>query len=84
MMAELSGPVSGLAVARLYAGLVDGMVLDEQDHALLDERRGDDPPLFFAQTVMQASEDRKALARDCLRFLAELAEEHRGWAGENR
>ncbi len=34
MMAELGGPVSGLIVARLYAELIDGMVLDEQDHAL--------------------------------------------------
>lgn len=72
MMAELGGPVSGLAVARLYADLIDGMVLDEQDRALLDERRGDDPRLFVAQTVMRTLEDRSALARDCLRFLAEL------------
>jgi LPPG:FO 2-phospho-L-lactate transferase len=72
MMAELGGAVSGLAVARLYADLIDGMVLDEQDRALLDERRGDDPRLFVTQTVMRAPEDRIALARDCLGFLAEL------------
>jgi LPPG:FO 2-phospho-L-lactate transferase len=72
MMAELGGPVSGLAVARLYAGLIDGMVLDEQDHALAAERREEDPRLFFAHTVMQTAEDRRALARDCLRFLVEL------------
>jgi LPPG:FO 2-phospho-L-lactate transferase len=72
MMSELGGPVSGLAVARLYAGLIDGMVLDEQDRALLDERRDDDPRLFTAQTVMGTPEDRAALARDCLRFLREL------------
>ena len=72
MMSELGGPVSGLVVARLYAELIDAMVLDEQDRALVDERRGDDPRLFVSQTVMRTAEDRGALARDCLRFLAEL------------
>ena len=72
MMAELGGPVSGLHVARLYAKLIDGMVLDEQDHALLGQRRDDDPRLFVAPTVMRRSEDRIALARESLRLLAEL------------
>ena len=72
MMAELGGPVSGLAVARRYTDLIDAMVLDEQDRALLEERRGDDPRLFVAQTVMRTLEDRSSLARDCLRFLSEL------------
>jgi LPPG:FO 2-phospho-L-lactate transferase len=72
MMAELGGPVSGLLVARLYRELIDGMVLDEQDHALLGQRRDDDPRLFFVPTVMRTSEDRVALARECLRLLEEL------------
>jgi LPPG:FO 2-phospho-L-lactate transferase len=72
MMAELGGPVSGLSVARRYADLIDAMILDEQDHAILAERRGDDPRLFVAPTVMRTPEDRNALARTCLRFLAEL------------
>jgi len=72
MMAELGGAVSGLEVARLYANLIDGMLLDEQDRALLAERRDDDPQLFFAPTVMRTLEDRVALARECLRLLEEL------------
>jgi len=72
MMAELGGPVSGLAVARLYGELIDGMVLDEADRALLEERRDDDPGLFVTQTIMRTAGDRCALACDCLRFLAEL------------
>lgn len=72
MMAELGGPVSGLLVARLYRELIDGMVLDEQDHALVGQRRDDDPRLFVAPTVMRTSEDRVALARECLRLLDEL------------
>jgi LPPG:FO 2-phospho-L-lactate transferase len=72
MMAELGGPVSGLLVARLYRELIDGMVLDEQDHALVGQRGADDPRLFVAPTVMRTSEDRAALARECLRLLDEL------------
>lgn len=72
MMAELGGPVSGLLVARQYGKLIDGMVLDEQDRALLGQRRDDDPRLFVAPTMMRTSEDRTALARECLRLLEEL------------
>ena len=39
MMAELGGPVSGLRVARLYARLIDRIVLDEEDGTLLGERQ---------------------------------------------
>jgi LPPG:FO 2-phospho-L-lactate transferase len=72
MMAELGDPVSGLAVARLYGNLLDAMVVDEQDRALLDERGESDPQLFVAQTVMHTLEDRVALARECLRLLPEI------------
>jgi len=72
MMAELGDPVSGLTLARLYGDLIDAMVLDEQDHALLDERSIGDPQLFVVQTVMHTLEDRVALARECLRLLPEI------------
>ena len=49
------------------------MVLDEEDRALLEQRRDDDPGLFLTQTVMRTVEDRIALARECLRFLRELS-----------
>jgi LPPG:FO 2-phospho-L-lactate transferase len=72
MMAELGGAVSGLLVARHYGKLIDGMVLDEQDRVLLGQRRDGDPRLFVAPTVMRTSQDRVALARECLRLLEEL------------
>jgi LPPG:FO 2-phospho-L-lactate transferase len=72
MMSELGGPVSGLRAARLYGKLIDAMVLDEQDRALLAQRGDDDPRLFVAPTVMRTSEDRIALARECLRVLCTL------------
>jgi LPPG:FO 2-phospho-L-lactate transferase len=77
MMSELGGPVSGLLVARLYAGLIDGMLLDEQDHALLAQRRVDDPRLFIAPTVMRTPEYRVALARECVRLLGTMTPTHR-------
>ena len=73
MMTELGGAVSGLEVARLYANLIDAMLLDEEDRALLEERREDDARLFFAPTVMRTLDDRVALARECLRLLGELS-----------
>ena len=73
MMTELGGAVSALEVARLYADLIDAMLLDEQDRALLEERREGDPRLFFAPTVMRTPEDRIAVARECLRLIGELA-----------
>ena len=72
MMAELGGPVSALHVARLYGKLIDGMLLDEQDVALLNQRGDGDPRLFVAPTLMRTSEDRVALAGECLRLLEEL------------
>jgi LPPG:FO 2-phospho-L-lactate transferase len=72
MMAELGGPVSSLTVARLYGDLIDAIVLDEQDRALLDERVDSDPQLLVAQTMMHTLEDRVALARECLRFLSQI------------
>jgi LPPG:FO 2-phospho-L-lactate transferase len=72
MIAELGGPVTGLHVARLYGDLIDAMLLDEQDRVLLTERRDRDPLLFVAPTVMGTSENRIALARECVRLLETL------------
>jgi len=72
MMYELDGPASGLLVARRYGSLIDAMVVDQQDHALLSQRQDEDPKLFLAQTVMRTSEDRIALAQQCLRWLEQL------------
>ncbi len=72
MMLERGETVSALSVARMYGGLVDAMILDESDSELLRQRLPSDPQLYTAQTVMRAVDDRKALAADCLRVLANL------------
>ncbi len=63
MLTELGLEVSGAAVARRYAGLIDGFVTDA----------GDPPPpplpgirFFPAATLMQSTEDRLRLARAVL------------------
>lgn len=72
MMRELDTPPSALAVARLYGDLIDAMIVDEADRALLDQSRADDPRLIVAQTVMKSAEDRVALARSCLEIVDRL------------
>ena len=63
MMAELGLDVSGAAVARRYAGIIDGFVVDRAD-ALPESWQ--DIKFFSASTLMTTSEDRLRLARDVL------------------
>ncbi|HZP89214.1 MAG TPA: 2-phospho-L-lactate transferase [Burkholderiales bacterium] len=72
MMRELAIPPSALAVARIYGDLIDAIVVDEQDRALLDLRESTDPTLFVAQTVMKTPEDRVALGRECIGLIDRL------------
>jgi LPPG:FO 2-phospho-L-lactate transferase len=72
MMQELGEDVSALQVARHYGDLIDAMMVDQQDDALLAQRGTADPRLFVAQTVMRSPEDRVSLARVCVGLLDEL------------
>jgi len=69
IMAELGIPVSAAAVARHYAGLLDGFVLDERD-AKEAERIA--VPVRITDTLMQDLSDRERLARVVLEFAATL------------
>jgi len=64
MMSELGLEVSGAAVARRYAGLIDGFIVDESD-ALPEPL----PPMrfFSAATLMSNDSDRLLLAQATLR-----------------
>jgi LPPG:FO 2-phospho-L-lactate transferase len=59
MMAELRLDVSGEAVARRYAGLIDGFVIDQADP--LPESL-QDITFFSAATLMTTTDDRVRLA----------------------
>jgi len=63
MMTELKLDVSGEAVARRYAGIIDGFVIDHAD-ALPESGQG--IRFFSAATLMTTSEDRLRLAHSVL------------------
>jgi LPPG:FO 2-phospho-L-lactate transferase len=63
MMAELGLEVSGEAVARRYAGIIDGFVIDHAD-PLPEPRR--DVRFFSAATLMNTTDDRMRLAHAVL------------------
>jgi LPPG:FO 2-phospho-L-lactate transferase len=71
IMAELGLAVTGASVARHYAGLIDGFVVDTADAALVPDLL---VPSLVTNTVMRTLDDRVALARDCLDFCARLAD----------
>lgn len=70
IMRELGLEVSPLTVARHYAGLVRGFVVDETDAALAPQL---DVPVRIAPTLMRTLEDKERLARDVLAFARSLA-----------
>jgi LPPG:FO 2-phospho-L-lactate transferase len=72
MMSELGAPVSAAGIARHYAGFIDAMVIDELDRGQEAEIRGLGMDVRVTRTVMRSLDDRKALARECLEFIAEL------------
>jgi LPPG:FO 2-phospho-L-lactate transferase len=63
MMAELRLDVSGEAVARRYAGIIDGFVVDDADPL---PESWQDIKFFSAATLMTTSEDRLRLAHAVL------------------
>jgi LPPG:FO 2-phospho-L-lactate transferase len=70
IMGELGLAASSVSVARHYAGLIDGFVIDTADAALVPDCS---VPLV-TNTVMRTVDDKVALARDCLDFCARLAD----------
>jgi len=69
IMGELGLAVSARVIARHYAGLIDGFVLDRTDAALAPEVG---VPALVTATVMRSARDRARLARSVLRFAARL------------
>ena len=78
IMAELGLAVDCRSVARHYAGLIDGFVIDSADEKLAQEvelgTRPEAPlPTLATNTMMRTLDDKLALARRCLAFCEELA-----------
>ena len=72
---RLGHEVSALGVARLYAGLIDGLVIDEIDRELVPAIELSGLRVLVTATVMGDEVDRKRLAAEVLDFTAELARE---------
>ena len=72
IMVELGLPVTPAAVARHYAGWIDGLVLDVRDQAYADEIQ---LPTLVCDTLMQTLADRERLAGATLEFAATVAAE---------
>ncbi len=69
IMGELGLAPSALTIARHYAGLIDGFVLDDRDAALAPQFT---LPLHLTNTVMANLTDRERLAREVLDFAARI------------
>ena len=67
MLAELGLPVSPVAVAEVYAGLVRGFVLDVVDAALEPEIGALGLSVLVTDTVMKTEADRARLAEEVMR-----------------
>jgi len=70
IMEELGFATTARAIAGRYRGLIDGLVIDEQDAAQAGEL---DLAVFSTRTLMQTLDDRVALARFVLDCAARLA-----------
>jgi LPPG:FO 2-phospho-L-lactate transferase len=68
MLVSLGHEASALGVARLYAGIVDGFVLDTVDAALAPAVEGLGMRALVTDTVMTDDASRERLARDVLAF----------------
>ncbi len=69
IMRELGLEVSPLTIARRYAGIIGGFVLDRADAALA---AGFEMPVRVASTLMRTLEDKERLAREVLDFALTL------------
>jgi LPPG:FO 2-phospho-L-lactate transferase len=78
IMVELGLQPDSRAVARHYAGLIDGFVIDSEDETLEKDMR---LPIVVTDTIMRTLDDRIALARQCLAFCGRLAGKRRASTG---
>ena len=73
IMGELGIAPDALSIARHYAGLIDGFVLDRADSDLAPRI---DIQTRVVNTMMRSLDDKIGLARDCLSFCCDLGLRH--------
>jgi LPPG:FO 2-phospho-L-lactate transferase len=72
MLASLGHEVSALGVARLYAGLIDGFVIDAQDAAIAPQIESLGMRVLVTEAIMGGPEDRARLAAETLAFAGRM------------
>lgn len=80
IMAEIGVPANSRAMAAHYAGLIDGIIIDESDRA---DAAMLDLPVCVAPTLMRNLDDKVGLARTCTEFAMQL-KARAGTAGGTR
>ena len=70
MMAELGKSISNLSIADHYDGLLDGLVIDEDDG---EDADGMELPCLITPTLMRSENDKKNLAAEVLDFAKQHA-----------
>jgi LPPG:FO 2-phospho-L-lactate transferase len=75
MMKEMKMPTSSLAIAHFYRGLIDGIVIDEQDAEHADAIHELGIEVKIAPTVMRSIEDKTNLAEQVLEFTWSLQQQ---------
>jgi LPPG:FO 2-phospho-L-lactate transferase len=78
IMAELGLQPDSRAVARHYAGLIDGFVIDSADETLEKEMG---VATAVTNTMMRTLDNKIALARECMAFCGRLADRRRAGTG---
>jgi LPPG:FO 2-phospho-L-lactate transferase len=74
MLAGLGDEVSAFGVARLYADVLDGMIIDSADASLVGRIRDElHLDVHVTDTVMRVQSDRLRLAQEALQFAQHLA-----------
>jgi len=73
IMRELGHAPSAATVGKLYAGLVDGLVIDERDRGLCGEIEATGLRVCVTNTLMRDPDDQARLAQATLDFAADIA-----------
>lgn len=77
MLATLGHEVSAAGVAALYAGVIDGIVIDEADRRLAERIEAMGIATLVTSTVMGGLDDRRRLAEETMAFARQLAARQR-------
>lgn len=74
MMAELGLPVSPLGIAQHYNGLINGLIIDQEDADIADPIIATGIDVHITNTLMKSDEDESNLAKETLSFATYLSQ----------